>query len=65
MSYPTLWGLRNLVAHVNDGDTQIFLNDEVGYVPARPAGYPSLRERFKIAWLVFTGQADAVIWPHQ
>lgn len=33
------------------------------WYPARPLGYPSLRHRFRCAWLVFTGKADAVIWP--
>jgi hypothetical protein len=35
------------------------------WVPARPLGYPSLRERIKAAWLVWTGRADALIWPGQ
>lgn len=33
------------------------------YVPARPLGFQSVFERFKCAWLVFTGRADALIWP--
>lgn len=33
------------------------------WVPARPLGYPSYANRFRAAWLVFTGRADALIWP--
>lgn len=33
------------------------------YVPARPLGFQSVFARFKCAWLVFTGRADALIWP--
>jgi hypothetical protein len=36
---------------------------EQNWVPARPTGYASIRNRFKCAWLVFTGKADALIWP--
>lgn len=32
------------------------------WVPARPLGG---MVRFKAAWLVFTGRADALIWPGQ
>ena len=33
------------------------------FVPARPMGYASFKQRFKCAWLVFTGKADALVWP--
>mgnify|MGYP001610755592 CR=1 FL=1 len=33
--------------------------------PARPEGFASIGYRLKATWLVFTGQADALIWPHQ
>lgn len=32
------------------------------WVPARPEGYPSIFHRFRAAWLVFTGRADALVW---
>ena len=35
------------------------------YVPARPLGWQSWTMRFKAAWLVFTGRADALTWPGQ
>ena len=34
-----------------------------GYIPARPMGYASYKQRFKCAWMVFTGKADALVWP--
>lgn len=35
------------------------------WVPARPENYKyrTLREKLKDAWWVFTGKADAVVWP--
>ena len=35
----------------------------VAYVPARGEGFASLENRIHCAWLVFTGQADALTWP--
>lgn len=35
------------------------------YVPARPMAYQSWGMRWKAAWLVFTGRADALLWPGQ
>lgn len=36
-----------------------------GWVPARPLGFASFRSRLRAAWLVFTGRADALVWPKQ
>lgn len=33
------------------------------WLPARPKGYPSVFSRIHLAWMVFTGKADAVVWP--
>jgi hypothetical protein len=33
------------------------------WVPNRPEGFASGWYRWKAAWLVFTGRADALIWP--
>lgn len=33
------------------------------WVPARPLGLSSLFYWFRCAWLVFIGQADALVWP--
>lgn len=35
------------------------------YVPARAHRTFSLRHRLRATWLVFTGRADALIWPGQ
>jgi hypothetical protein len=35
------------------------------YVPARPYGFQGGWFRWKAAWLVFTGRADAVTYPGQ
>jgi hypothetical protein len=34
-----------------------------GWVPARPIPYYGGFRRFRAAWLVFTGKADALVWP--
>lgn len=33
------------------------------YVPARPEGFSSIWYRIHATWLVWTGRADALIWP--
>jgi hypothetical protein len=33
------------------------------WIPARPTGNSSIPNRVKCAWLVFTGKADALLWP--
>lgn len=33
------------------------------WVPARPLGLYSMKNRLRLAWLVFTGKADALKWP--
>ena len=33
------------------------------WVPARPIAFQSLRERIRATWLVWTGRADALVWP--
>lgn len=32
-------------------------------VAARPIAFQSLRERIRATWLVWTGKADALVWP--
>ncbi|HWL04531.1 MAG TPA: hypothetical protein VNQ99_06280 [Xanthobacteraceae bacterium] len=34
-----------------------------GWYPARPEGFSSFLYRVRAAWLVFTGRADALVWP--
>lgn len=33
------------------------------WVPARPIGFQSIRQRLRATWLVWTGRADALVWP--
>lgn len=61
MNYPNLWELRHLVDYIQFGPAT--KTHEKQWVPARALGFGSFRSRVKIAWLVFTGKADAVIWP--
>lgn len=58
-NYPSMWSLRELFEHANTCDAEI--NDR--WVPVRPLGFSSLRTRFRIAWEVFVGRADAFKWP--
>lgn len=35
------------------------------WTAARPISYPTLRQRIVIAWRVFTGKYDALVWPDE
>ena len=59
MKDPNIWKLTDLLKSVNETSTEI----GGSWVPARPLGCPSIRHRFRAAWKVLTGKADAVIWP--
>lgn len=59
---PYKWTIDSLIAAMKYGPhTEI--NGQ--WQPARPYGYFSLRSRLRLAWLVFTGRADALVWPSQ
>jgi len=58
--YPSIFKLESLLKLVSEVQVS---TDSSGWVPARPRGYPSLRHRFRCAWLVLTGKGDVVIWP--
>jgi len=62
MKAPSIWKIRNLVksCEVNMANIRGF-----GWVPSRPIGLETWPNRFKAAWLVFTGKADAVKWDGQ
>lgn len=62
---PQLWkledlpGMRPMAVAV-----PTFVEVEKGkWMPARPLGHYSLCNRLQLAWLVFTGKADALAWP--
>jgi hypothetical protein len=58
---PTLYTLEGLLRTAG-GDVQSS-NDGKIWVPARPVGFHSIANRLRCTWAVFTGRADAVIWP--
>lgn len=53
MSFPWIAELKNVQTY----------NERSGWVPARPLPGYFWRERFRATWLVWTGRADALIWP--
>ena len=58
MSFPTIYIADNL----KDWPTAAEINGQ--YVYARPMGLQGrfLKLRLKLAWKVFTGQADVLVW---
>lgn len=61
---PSVYVLTDLLHYCQHGGVQKEVPD-FGYVPARPEGLGGLWNRISAAWLVFTGQADAVVWNGQ
>jgi len=59
-NYPNLWNVADLVKSTMEVR---MATSGHRWVPARPLGYSSFMSRVKLAWLVFTGKADAVVWP--
>lgn len=60
---PYEWTIGELSKHIATGpQTQI---KGGAYQPARCFGFFSLRSRLRLAWMVFTGEADALRWPFQ
>jgi hypothetical protein len=60
---PFEWTISHLIEHIETGPTTISPSGR--FVPARPYGFYSLGNRFRLAWMVFTGKADALLWPGQ
>lgn len=58
---PNLYTLENLIRTANSGVSSGLPDGR--WVPARPLGFYSIGNRIKCAWMVFTGRADAVVWP--
>lgn len=59
---PNEWTIEQLVEHVRTGPRcQI----KRSWQPARPVGFFSLGARLRLAWMVFTGEADALRWSGQ
>lgn len=64
--YPSLVHVATLTDS-RKGQTAVCLKTPRGdkWVAARSLGYPSFRSRIRLAWMVFTGKADALIWEQQ
>lgn len=64
---PEIRDVRAVVQDAKELQAYIVTKDGSGYVPARSQGWGqmTLFQRFKAAWLVFTGRADAVTYPGQ
>lgn len=63
MKCPRLWQVDSLAHYYRATTTHVRIHGVL--VPARPIGFPSLRNRIRCAWLVFTCRADAVEWQGQ
>lgn len=57
--------IRNVLDVVKDTSTMSCRLKDGRTVPARAQGYHSFFNRVKAAFLVFTGRADALVWPGQ
>lgn len=62
MKHPTI---RNVVDVVRDARENECGLPDGRVVPARSEGSQILNSRLRAAWLVFTGQADALVYPGQ
>ena len=56
---PNVIQLRHLAEMTSTAQAEI----NGHWVPLRPMGFFSLGSRLRAAWLVFTGKADALVWP--
>ena len=59
--YPNVYRLAGLL-RAADGTSMTEVADG-RWVPSRPLGFQAWHQRWRAAWLVFTGKADAVVWP--
>lgn len=60
MKCPTIWRMKDLWAASREN---MVSPDGKRWVPARPEYAIGIRARLRATWLVFTGRADAVVWP--
>jgi hypothetical protein len=58
---PNVWNLLDLTSYCVNGN--VSTEHKGKWYPARPLGFYSMGTRIRAAWMVFTGKADAVIWP--
>lgn len=64
---PEIRDVRDVIREAREIGAGVEIDGATVYVPARTQGWGSLRrfQRFRAAWLVFTGRADAVTYPGQ
>lgn len=55
--------MPNVVRLLDLLDSRVSMEVGGRWIPARPLPYYSWRARWRAAWLVFTGRADALVWP--
>lgn len=59
---PSVYTPETLLATLRMG---VSTETPAGWKPARPVGLFSIKSRLRLAWEVFTGQADVLRWPYQ
>lgn len=59
MKYPGIYTVDGVTR--SHATNKIQINGR--WVASRPVGLPLIKERIRATWLVFTGKADAIIWP--
>lgn len=65
-SAPNEWTLETISKHIDQRGGGVSAEVAPGrWEPARPFGFFSIQSRVRLAWDVFTGQADALYWPNQ
>ena len=61
---PSLYEFNELPCMCKDANgCQTMAKINGRWVPARSLGLDTLPNRFRLAWMVFTGKADAILWP--
>jgi hypothetical protein len=60
---PNVWTVQSLLDYTKDGPEALMPDGT--WQLARPYGYFSFLTRLSLAWKVFTGNADVLIWPNQ
>ncbi len=62
MRHTSIVSINSILKFATGTQTQV---SNGKWVPARPCGFSSWRNRLHATWLVFTGKADALIWEDQ
>lgn len=62
---PSIHNIVDILTFAPQCEAGITVGDKMVYVPARPLGGYFRWERLRATWLVWTGRADALVWPGQ